>query len=219
MLENPEGSEADFPGTSKTRAMQTPMFGKERLGALSDGVFAISMTLLVLNLRLPDTAAVPLDITIGWMLPKLDNWLISFLVTGALWIMHHHALGDLQRTDTLFLWINLLFLLLISFMPYPTALVGLYAEQPKAVILFSGSVGLAGLLLIGLWLYATHRGRLIAEDLTREHRRFTLLLMARVPVVALISILLAPLHPRLALYSWGLVTVFGVVFRHHHRLA
>jgi len=185
----------------------------DRVGSLSDGVFAISMTLLVLNLRVPETSAVPLAMVLEEMLPRFDNWLITFLVGGALWVMHHNMLTHLRCVDTPFLWLNLLFLMCISFLPYPTALVSLYPEETTAVMLFSGSIGMAGLLLMAGWLYASRGGRLTGPHITPDHARFALFLLARIPVVAVLSMLLAVVHSQLGLYSWLLVTVLGVILR------
>jgi uncharacterized membrane protein len=198
-------------------AKPTTTYDKDRVAALSDGVFAISMTLLVLNLTVPESSAVPVNIVIRDMLPRLDNWLITFMVSGALWVMHHNMLAHLRGADTPFLWLNLLFLMCISFLPYPTALASLYPEATEAVMLFSGSLGLAGLLLMGQWLYASHHGRLSAPHVTPAHARLVLLLLARIPVVASLSMLLAVVHSQLALYSWLLVTVLGVILRRRAR--
>ena len=189
----------------------------DRVASLSDGVFAISLTLLVLNLRVPDTSAVPLAMVFAEMLPRFDNWLITFMVGGALWVMHHNTLALLRGTDTPFLWLNLLFLICISFLPYPTALVSLYPQETTAVILFSGSMGLAGLVLMAQWLYASHNGRLTVPHITRDDARLVFFLIARVPVVAALSMLLAVAHGQLGLYSWFLVTVLGVFLRRRSR--
>ncbi|HYG91925.1 MAG TPA: TMEM175 family protein [Azospirillum sp.] len=200
-------------------ATRGAIYDKDRVASLSDGVFAISMTLLVLNLRVPETSAVPLIMVLQQMLPRIDNWLITFMVGGALWVMHHNMLAQLRCTNTLFLWLNLLFLVCISFLPYPTALVTLYPEETAAVILFSGSVGFAGLVLMSQWLYASHNGRLTTLHITPGYARLMLLLIARTPVVAALSMLLAAVHSQLALYSWLLVAVFGIILRHRSRLA
>ena len=76
------------------------IFRTERLGALSDGVFAIAMTLLVLDLKIPDGHKIGFVQVLDGVLPKLDSWAISFFVIGAAWILHHNVQSMLKRTTT-----------------------------------------------------------------------------------------------------------------------
>ncbi|MBV8971558.1 MAG: DUF1211 domain-containing protein, partial [Sphingomonadaceae bacterium] len=103
----------------------------ERLIFFSDAVFAIAMTLLVVDVRLPPlhhvSEAALAQALIG-LIPQYIGFLISFLVVGRFWIGHHRAFGWLERSDDRLVGLNLLFLLTIAFMPFPTTLISSFAS-------------------------------------------------------------------------------------------
>ena len=193
--------------------------GTNRLSGFSDGVFAICVTLLVLNLQIPVAPDGNLITVLRLTEPKLEVWAISYLIIGLLWIMHHNIFAYLKYTNNTLLWLNLLFLMIISLLPWTTDLVGTYTQQPLALILFSGSLGLAGLLLLIAWIYAVYYGKLCLPDLDERTIKVTAILAARIPVVAIISITLAGFHRSLAIWSWVLVTLFGVIIRRSVKIA
>ena len=132
-----------------------------RLNAFSDGVFAIAITLMVLTLRLPDEAAgIPIREVLRQTVPKLEIWVISFLIIGGFWIRHHKLIHRIERVDMVLLWLNLFYLLFITAMPWLVSLIETYPGRPLAVAIFSGSCGFLGLVKLSMWLYASHRGRL-----------------------------------------------------------
>src|SRR5262249_25950995 len=107
--------------------------GEMRLGrieAFSDGAFAIVVTLLVLELKVPvlkDHASTrELVHALAEHVPKFLSWLISFIIVAKFWLNHHHLLGLARHSDYALIWMNALFLLLQSFIPFPTALMGEY---------------------------------------------------------------------------------------------
>lgn len=189
------------------------VFRTDRLGALSDGVFAIAMTLLVLDLKLPDGNLE--DFRQVWVdaSQKFDYWIISFLVIGASWVLHHDVLSLLKRTNTLFLWLNLIFLMFIAFMPWPTWLLGIYGDEPLAVVLFSGVIGMAGFMIAIQWFYAARGSRLTDKGVNLKTMKATTFLILRIPLVAVISIALAFVNTHLALWIWVLHAVLGYVIR------
>ncbi len=110
---------------NKTREL----FQLERLAFFSDAVFAIAITLLVIEVRLPeldDVTNTTLRTALIALLPKYIAFLISFLVIGRFWIGHHRAFGHLKTCDATLVWRNLIFLLTIAFMPFPTAVISEY---------------------------------------------------------------------------------------------
>src|SRR5450432_774551 len=111
--------------------------GDLRLGrteAFSDGVFAIVVTLLVLDLKVPSLAdardSKSLAIALLALMPQLLSWLISFIIVCKFWLNHHHLLNRARRADYAMLWLNSLFLMGQSFIPFPTALMGQYPHNP-----------------------------------------------------------------------------------------
>src|SRR5256712_12813706 len=113
---------------------------RTRIEAFSDGVFAIIVTLLVLELKVPaltDHGDVgELGHRLLELLPKCLSWLISFIIVCKFWLNHHHILGLARHANYAMVWLNSLFLMLQSFIPFPTALMGEYATNALAVSLF-----------------------------------------------------------------------------------
>jgi uncharacterized membrane protein len=137
-----------------------------RIEALVDGIFAVAMTILVLEIHLPEpTAGQALARRLLALSPKLGSYAVGFVVLGTMWVGHHYQFHFIRRVDRPLLWINLLFLLAISFLPFCVALLGNYHDDPLAVALYGAAVEVAGGCLLGQWLYATRRGRLVGRDL------------------------------------------------------
>lgn len=140
-----------------------------RIEAFSDGVFAVAITLLVLNLKIPAL----LDDTNLWH-ELLDQWptvlafVTSFAFIGIMWINHHRLFILIKRADTGLMLLNLLLMLLIVFVPYPTALLAeQYAAHPgqhAAAIVYSGTFVLLACCFFGLWHYASYHNRLLGKD-------------------------------------------------------
>jgi uncharacterized membrane protein len=108
-----------------------------RLEAFSDGVFAIIVTLLVLELQVPELknheSAKELAKALWALFPKFFSWLISFIIVCKFWLNHHHVLGLARYANYGLVWLNSIFLLCQSFVPFPTALMGEYPNNPLAV--------------------------------------------------------------------------------------
>jgi len=142
-----------------------------RLEAFSDGVFAVAITLLVLNLKiLPDDVLARGDFWLSLLgqLPTLIAFVTSFATIGIMWINHHRLFNHIKRTDTGLMLFNLLLLLVIVFIPYPTALLAQqYALNPEmhgAAILYSGTNVILAICFNLLWRYAAFHNRLIGKN-------------------------------------------------------
>ena len=141
---------------------------KNRLEAFSDGVIAIVITLLVLEIHVPPNPLVTNQEMLNAILklaPHLLAYVISFLVCAVWWVAHHALIHDLRQVDTALLWANNLFLLGLAFLPFPTALLGQHPAQPIAAA-FYGVVGaFTGLCFGFMRWYATVPGRLMNPEL------------------------------------------------------
>jgi uncharacterized membrane protein len=142
-----------------------------RLEAFSDGVFAVAITLLVLNIKPPPDDVLTsgnLWLFLRGQLPTLAAFVTSFATIGIMWINHHRLFNYIKRTDTGLLLLNLLLLLVIVFIPYPTALVAQqYALNPQmhdAALLYSGTNVILAICFNLLWRYASFHNRLIGKD-------------------------------------------------------
>jgi uncharacterized membrane protein len=187
--------------------------GLERLIFFSDAVFAIAITLLVLDIRPPERAE-PFDpaqwpAVLGAMMPQIFAYVLSFFVIGSYWVAHHRTFQYIRRYDHRFLWLNLGFLLCIAFIPVPTALLAEYGDLPFAIIFYDGVQILAALFKLALWLYAVGGQRLIARDLDPAVIRYNTYRSALAPLVFLLSIgvalILGPVQAEFALLALAFV--------------
>jgi uncharacterized membrane protein len=178
----------------------------DRLIFFSDAIFAIAMTLLVLEIRVPevpsDLAAAEAPAAVLALWPKFFSYVLSFLVIGTYWIAHHQTLRYVASYDRTLLWLNLLFLLSISFIPFPTALLGEYGQLRFAVIFYAAFVGLARLLLALEWWYIIEGPIRTGDDLDPRIARFHFFRSFAIPLVFLISIGISFLSVPLAISSW-----------------
>ena len=140
-------------------------FGIARIAALSDGIFAIAITLLVFGLEVPDLgqpdSADELAASLANMAPQFLAYAQTFFIVGTYWIGHHRAFRCMVREDDRLAWLNLVFLSTVSFMPFPATVVGRYPENRTAVVLFSSSLAAVSLTYAGVWAYA-RRANLLA---------------------------------------------------------
>jgi len=182
-------------------------YGTGRLCALTDGVFAIAITLLVLDLQLPEDPDTPIATSILNALPKFYSWIISFFALGTLWLQHHTILAQLRRVDMTSLWLNLVLLLFVSVTPWTTSLLGTYSHQPLAVVIFSGGLGLAWLAMSLIWLHGFYNGHLRPEITAPEPGLLTTLVSVRGSIIALLAIAIAYFDTSLAIFVWLLLFV------------
>ena len=128
-----------------------------RTEAFSDGVFAIVVTLLVLELKVPilhDRASVSeLNHRLVDLVPKFLSWLISFVIVCKFWLNHHHLLTFARHATYGMVWLNSIFLMGQAFIPFPTALMGEFPTNPLAVSLFGAVMAVNTLLFIALQSY------------------------------------------------------------------
>jgi len=143
---------------------------KTRLEAFSDGVFAIVITLLILNVRVPDGRNLTLQ-SLRPLVPPLATFVLSFIMVGIYWIAHHHMLHFITQVNRRLLWLNLLVLLCVVFIPFPTSLLGTGFNNPLAVRLYGLSLIATKVSGLFFWLYATAHRELIVPTVTKEFAR------------------------------------------------
>ena len=137
----------------------------QRITALTGGVFAIAMTLLVFDVKDVVVEASHYTNLFPLLLPKLGSYLLGFIILGLLWNGHHIALHYTERTDRMHLWLNILFLIWAALVPFPAELLGERYDDPLSVLVYGVNLSLAVLSLYAVWKYATHQRRLVASDL------------------------------------------------------
>jgi TMEM175 potassium channel family protein len=162
-----------------------------RLEAFSDGVFAIAITLLVLEIHVPEQPEQGLAKALLEQWPTYASYIVSFFVIGIIWINHHAVFDHLVRVDRALLFLNLLLLFWIALLPWPTNVLGTYmreggADERVAAVLYTGVMTLMGASFGGLWSYASRHRWLLGDSLsTEEIRARTRRSMIGTPVYAL----------------------------------
>jgi uncharacterized membrane protein len=195
--------------------------GKERLETFADGVFAIAATLLILNVELPNEGggrSLAHELVHLW--PAYAAYTVSFLVIGVIWVNHHTILSLVGRTDRTFLFVNVVFLLAIAFLPFPTRVLAdnLRAGDARTAAVFYGLTSIAmSVTFLAVWLYCSRIGRLLSDDADpRVVSGITRSFLPGTPlyVLATLSCLIsawlgAALYAALALFYVVSSTVFG----------
>ena len=138
-----------------------------RIEAFSDGVFAIAITLLIIEIRPPHTeGGESLAEALLHLWPSYLGYAISFLVIGTVWANHHNRFRLISRSDHQFLFLNVLFLMCVAFIPFPTALLAEYLPKTEghrttAVAVYAGTLAVTAIFFTLLWLYAAAGYRLV----------------------------------------------------------
>jgi uncharacterized membrane protein len=155
-----------------------------RLEAFSDGVFAIAITLLVLEIRVPEGAGDGLGRQLADQWPSYLAYTVSFLVVGIIWMNHHAVIDHLREADRPLMALNLFLLLWVGLIPWPTRLVAEYMRdggdaERVAALVYAGTMTMMGVAFGLLWRYASGGRRLLGSDLSdaeikRRTRRFTI---------------------------------------------
>jgi TMEM175 potassium channel family protein len=186
----------------------------DRVLFFSDAVIAIAITLLVVDLRVPDIvrnagAALAADRS------KILSFGISFVVIGLFWLGHHHLFRYITALDRRLILLNLLFLGTIAFLPYPTALLSATkGEHTASIAFYAACVAATGLMELVIWLYAIRAGGLVPASISPARRRYETVRLLPVPVVFALSIPVAFAAPVVAQFSWILLVPIGRVLRH-----
>lgn len=206
---------ASAPRSVQVESGEDKDLGLERIEFFSDAVMAIALTLLAIDLRVPEVSAAsaPLEMPqrLVEMSPRFLSFLVSFSVIGVYWISHHRYFGFIKRYDGRLMLLNLVFLLFIVLMPFTSSLLGQYPALPLSTAAYALNVGAIGSALYLMWHYATRSYRLVDSHLERGTIRLMTLRALTAPVLFFTSIPFAFISPLLTTLWWvvgtGLVSV------------
>ena len=193
-------------------ARQTGKYhGYQSARSIQRRVFAIAITLLVLEIKVPHSDA-HLGEELLRLWPSYFAYAVSFIVIGAIWLNHHVIFDHIVRADHQLLLLNTLHLMFIAFLPFPTAVLSdaLHnrVDEATATAFYGGTLTVIGLLIIAIWYYAAHRHRLLTENISREYAaRFGRRLLVG-PASYAIATVIALFLPWLALGVYVGINVF-----------
>lgn len=181
-----------------------------RLETFADGVMAIAITLLALEIAVPEIGpeeSLARALADQW--PSYAAYVVSFLMIGVIWVNHHHLFGVIERSNHTFLMLNVLFLMTIAILPWPTALVAEYVqeggERTTAAIVYGLTMTSIAVMFNVVWRYASNGLRLLPGDVDREE-------LARInrsylsgPIVYGVATLIAFANP------WASLAIFAAL--------
>jgi uncharacterized membrane protein len=216
--------ERRFCMTEEDESSKRSGYALDRVLAISDGVFAFAVTLLVLDLAVPvlSSGASSADLwqalSEEWV--SFLSYLLSFFIAGVWWNAHNRNFRYIRDVDSTLRWLNLVFLLWIALLPFFTKILDQYNTLQIAVVLYATDQTFAGIFMGLSWWYASRNHRLVDKNLKESVIRSRLLSNALAPFFFIISIGISFVSPVIATYSWcAMLPVFILTHRLHRERA
>jgi uncharacterized membrane protein len=179
--------------------------GFERMVFFSDAIFSVAITLMALEIRLPELdpsqAADQIGAAINALVPHIEVYVLTFAVIGVYWMVHHRLFRAIQKFDQNLMWFNLVFLMMIALIPVATNALGTYPELEPTVALYCVTMALVGFSEFALWLYTWRKGYF--PKFTAPHGALYFALRVLTPTaVFLVSMLLIPINTDYTKLFW-----------------
>jgi len=200
---------ADIEETAIFIEIDEQILNVDRIGTFSDSVFAVAITLLVLNIHVPSISLHLTNRTLASKLsalwPNYEAFVLSFAIIGIYWILHHLMFRYVERYNGWFLWLNLFFLMCIVFMPFTASLISEYGDTAIATIVYAANLAVASLLMAVIWWYSNGKGQLMIKGFDIELGKHAVLANLCTVLVFLASMPIALANARIAKYFWLLL--------------
>jgi len=205
---------AERIATTEPPPLAGPPLSPHRLAFLSDGVFAIAMTLLVLTIDVPPSDVVSDHDVLRLLFalwPKFLSYVVSFVVLGVYWEGHHGQFHFIQRADQVLIWLNMLFLMLIAAVPFSATLLARYGIQRPVVLFYGAHLVAVGVMQLAMWTYAARGGRLMREELAPDAVRRETVRVLTAPGIYLLAMLLSLVSTVLSIVLFGAAPLLYIV--------
>ena len=176
-----------------------------RLTALSDGVFAVALTLLVLDVKPPQVNPALLGSAVLAMAPRLGIFALSFAIVTYYWVSHHSVFTYVRTTDRGLLWLNMLFLFTIVILPFSAAVLADYPRTAPAIALYGTNVALCSVALSVVWWYAV--AKRLSIDVQGVELRHVAVRTAVSPILALLGVAVSTIAPVISLVLFVAIPV------------
>jgi Predicted integral membrane protein len=184
-----------------------------RLEAFSDGVIAIAITLLILEVKIPKVADGKLGHALLDQWPSYAAYVLTFVFIGIMWINHHRIFEQIVRVDRGLMFINLMMRMGIAFLPFPTALLAEYAvdagtNSHVAAAVYSATMVFIGINFVGVWIYLRGHRELLPPDFDAEIITLSIRRSGVGPIIYALSIPLAFISSEACLVLYALVAAY-----------
>ncbi|MBI2617537.1 DUF1211 domain-containing protein [Candidatus Gottesmanbacteria bacterium] len=188
----------------------------ERLNAFSDGVFAIAITLLVLGIAVPEVMPGPhlneeLTNRLIALFPKVLSFGISFTIIGIFWFGHHLLFQYIKKIDRNLIWLNIFLLMVISFIPFPAALLGEYGYAQPAILIYGLTLLIVGILFATIWWYAARKRNFIDDSLDDHMIKKALNIILLASMSYFIAIVVSFFNPFISLLIYVLIPILYII--------
>ena len=199
----------------------TPIIKVERVISFSDAVFAFAITLMALSIDIPD---LPTHLTQSELLDKLydlypqfESYVISFAVIAIFWVSYHQVFNHIKGSHITMVYLNLLFLLLITLLSLSTSLVINYGTYQIPYIIYCFTVIMTSSLLATIWWHATRNKRLVDKNLHPFFIKGVLVNLMSIPIVFTISIIISFVNLDIAQYFWLIIAPLNITIKRRYK--
>ena len=192
------------------------IFSKNRVETFSDGIFAIIITLLVLEIKVPHIgdhhSPDELLVALKGLLPKFLSWIISFFTIAVIWVNHHKIFKQIRQLDNGIFWWNAVLLLWSSFIPFPTAVLGDYPDNRISLVLYGLVMSLMAVSFSFMRFYILRNPEVLEESVdVKLFRKGTVMSVLFGPVMYLAGVAAGLLHPILAFAVYLGIPVYFIL--------
>lgn len=202
------------PDTNNEMKRMASSITTSRIETLADGVFAIVMTVLVFDLRVPveeQVARLGLLRALGELAPNFFSYFITFIILGVFWVGHHNQFFYIRRADRTLLWINILFMMCVALLPFSAGVFSRYGQENLSIVVYNINLILAGLVLFLHWWYATRDSHLLSHAIDEKARRVVYRRILTPPCLYFVAILVSFVHVEFSIVIDILVPLFYIM--------
>jgi uncharacterized membrane protein len=199
----------------------TPFIKVERVISFSDAVFAFAITLMALSINIPD---IPTHLTQSELLdklydlyPQVESYIISFAVIAIFWVSYHQVFNHIKGSHITMVYLNLLFLLLITLLSLSTSLVINYGTYQIPYVIYCLIVIMTSLLLSTIWWHATKNKRLVDKNLHPFFIKGVLVNLMSIPIVFIVSIIISFVNLDVAQYFWLIIAPLNIAIKSRYK--
>lgn len=182
-----------------------------RLETLEDGVFAIVMTLLIFDIKLPNLDNHNLAKELLFIWPNVITFIGTFLLLGVFWFGHRAALNLVKHADHIYHWLNLILLMFVAMIPFSASVIARHYKEHLAILIYGSNLIAISMTMFMQWIYATHNHRLVEKELPESIIYFALIRTIFSPIAYTIAILAGFVSVNISLAIFTLIPILYIL--------